>query len=242
MKAIAALYDTHKALSIPELFQSSRGAANLRSPMQSYDTVDISEMARNLARTGTVDGNQNAEKAGDTGKDAGSAMQAHMGKRLEPDEGARISTGISDEGSADSEYSAVEELQKQIREAEKKLAEAQDELTQAISEAGTANARPAAKAPQAPPAQSTAGHTPLAGGLNPNDAAAGADGASAAASDPATTQGAPLPEKALPSPADNSNVKMLQMKVTSINSELMQLRKALEEAMKTENEMSLTDF
>ncbi len=207
MEITAVAYDAPESLASLALRQERKedDAANLSA--RTYDTVAISPEARALARL----------KRGDNAEEEASAPEEHTpGERNAPGTNS-VGTGVAKGGNSTSDTSTVEQIQKQIREAEQKLSEAQEELNQAMAESGDA-----AQAPTSEPA--------VAQRAEKEPASAGEKQGSA----PEQAPQASAPQMSARVPAENGNVKMLQMKIASINAELMELRQNLQEAIKSE--------
>lgn len=206
MEITAVAYDVPESLASLALRQERKedDAANLSA--RTYDTVAISPEARALARL----------QRGDNAEEEASTSEEHTpGDRDAPTTNS-VGTGVAKGGDSESDASTVEQLQSQIREAEQKLSEAQEELSQAMSENGDA----AHKTENEPAPAQRAQEDPAATGEEQENA-------------PEKTLQTSAPRMPALAPAENANVKALQMKIASINSELMELRQALQEAAKS---------
>ena len=207
MEITAVAYDAPESLASLALRQERKedDAANLSA--RTYDTVAISSEARALARL----------QRGDNAEEEASTSEEHTpGERDAP--GTRsVGTGMAKGGDSTSDTSTVEQIQKQIQEAEQKLSQAQEELSQAVAESDDA----ARKTESEPVVAQHAKKEPAATGEEQENA-------------PEKALQASTPRMPAQAPAENGNVKMLQMKIASINAELMELRQNLQEAIKSE--------
>ncbi len=208
MEITAVAYDAPESLASLALRQERKEDAAANLSARTYDTVAISPEARALARL----------KRGDNAEEEASASEEHTpGERNAPGTNS-VGTGVAKGGDSTSDTSTVEQIQKQIREAEQKLSEAQEELNQAMADSDDAT-REAGTEPAAPSQRAEKDST------SPEEEQGNA---------PEQASQASTPHMPAQAPAENGNVKMLQMKIASINAELMELRQNLQEAIKSE--------
>jgi hypothetical protein len=207
MEITAVAYDAPESLASLALRQERKADDATNLSARTYDTVSISPEARALAQA----------QPGDQAEGESSTSKEGTPHDRDAPTTNSVGTGMAKGGDSKSDTSTVEQIQKQIREAEQKLSQALDELNQAAADNG--HAPQATENEPAPPRHAEKDSTSAR-----EEQEASPEQAFQASTPHMPTQG----------PAENGNVKMLQMKIASINAELMELRQALQEAIKSE--------